>query len=226
MGEKASRFEQLRENLREVYDAVFPVYGACRLFREAEIGDPADHPEAMVPKQNLAEPLRRFKDQPDWMLDQRNFSFATFRNIVKELCEAVDRELKSFWDEYTSRKVPPISREELDVFADDPKLRDKVRTIRDTVSAVLQLSDRLPRDKDQLRRFEDKVDELTRAWKSLTEAAGGHAPPEVIRFLQRAGTVEGAPLTLLTRTVIEWLDQNGRTGRYVVKSVGFAQTRM
>ena len=226
VGEKASRFEQLREDLRGVYEVIFPVYAACRLFREAGIDDPPAHPEAMGPKQNLAEPLRRFKEQPDWMLDQRNFAFSTFRTIVKQLCEAVDRELKSSWEEYSSRKIPPISREELDVFAEDPKLREKVRAVRDAASAVLQLSDRVPRDKDQLHRFEDKLAELTRAWKALTEAAGGHAPPEVIQFLQRAGTVDGAPLDLLTKSVMDWLDQSGRTGRYVVKSVSFVQTRM
>lgn len=76
--------------------------------------------------------------------------------------------------------------------------------------------DALPPDEAAIAATEKLADDLERTAKAFDFAV----PADVKQFLEAVLSVKGAPLSLLTPPVLEWLEENGGLDSYAVRATG------
>ena len=120
----------------------------------------------------------------------------------------------SAWGDFVLKRAYLESEETLNVLAALPQLKAGVDRIRDDRSELVRLSEALPDDpKASLDRINDLVDELQASWSKLDAS---DIPQDAIEFI-RLSASQGAPLSALKRSVIDWLTERGLADSFRIR---------
>ena len=142
--------------------------------------------------------------------DQR---FWSLRGPLETWLSETGRALASAWAAYTTGALPPP------LGGDEQLLRADPRTERGLVDRLLLwdrqlrvLAEKTEPTVDDLKQFRTILQARREAWSTVSI----EADPEVIAFIRASGD-RGAPLSLLTPKVKDWLERSHLTGDYVVR---------
>lgn len=142
-----------------------------------------------------------------------NFRYE-FTDRVNGIATGVTQAITDAWRIYVGANGPGGSDEVLDALARLPQLHAGVSRIRRCRQDIAALAASLPSDpKVAVSRLQGLVADHRAAWAELT--ADG-IPRPVIAFI-RSCAGEGAPLTLLTDDVREWLQTRNLLGAFRIR---------
>lgn len=140
--------------------------------------------------------------------------FSTFQDSVEKAVREIERRTTALWQRYLAEATPYTSDEILAALANDPGARTTVMRIRRLSESLRRLRDRTIPSLDEVSEFDITTAELRNAWATLDVTTLNE---EVVSFLRAANGDEGAPISLLTKAVLDWLEQRGVTDRYVIR---------
>lgn len=122
-------------------------------------------------------------------------------DALQAVCREVEAELRNAWRRYVSGRIPSVNFELLDVLEQVSAFRQPVSIVRRRLRELREQQEQLPAGEAALEAVDRRVSEIDAEWRKLTS---DEVPPAVIEFLRQAG-VGGAPLSLLTPEVRDWL---------------------
>ncbi len=152
----------------------------------------------------IAEAEAKFQEDPEWIIDNKNFGKNSFSLKVEQLQNALKKQLNEAWDLYRSQKMPSTNNEILNLLERVAAFRLTVQRIRNLDSQIQQVTS-FPQSSEEFTRIERLIEELKQCWNSLN---ADEVPETVLRFLRVAAN-QGASLSLLTPEVKDWLTQHG-----------------
>lgn len=140
-------------------------------------------------------------------------TFTNLKSAVTKVVDAYQAAIKTAWSDWVQRQLPRIDDAELVPFAQNPDYRSLVDQIR----RHLDLLRRAERDvAESAEDFQD-LENLAAKVRELLGKLPTDAPDEVKAFLAATNTREGAPLTLLTAAVLDWLRKNNQLDNYRIR---------
>lgn len=135
-------------------------------------------------------------------------------NRVKSLAIAANRSIEEAWRRFVAENAPSGSDEVLDALGKLPQMRAGVARIRQCRQKVVTLAATVPADPvSAIEQLRGLVAEHGSAWAELTAAS---VPPSVLQFL-RACAADGAPVTMLTKEVRDWLEARELLGSFRIR---------
>jgi hypothetical protein len=198
--EQLKRFHKVRDLFALHAGRLLDVMAVWRTLREAGIVGLRSNTEVPRILASVREIREKFCAKAESLVDERSFSSVDFGKSLTDLTDAFEEALRSAWQQYTTKKIPPAPPEILLVLA--PAFPGEVRLIRETSERLERTRFDLPKSAKQLVEFNAEVEALQQAWKQLD---GGDVPPAVLTFLRAAAAQTGARLDLLTDEVRRWL---------------------
>lgn len=211
--EQANLFTKRQEQIKEAVDRLQPAVIALRVMRDRNL----INLESIQQTENFLAALQQinsqFCTQPTWILETKNFNPKPFLAQADSLAKYLEQNLGRAWATYRDQRMPGSNSEMLSVLG-------KIAALKPTVQNIQSLTDEIkkvayPRTADEFEQIETKLAKLSEAWNSLKS---DDMPDAVQRFLRVAAT-EGAPITLLTEEVKEWLIQRGLIDSFRVRSI-------
>ena len=143
-----------------------------------------------------------------------NFRY-DFADRVSGVAAAANKALVEAWRRHVAENGPGGSDEVLEALARLPQLRLGVVRIRRLRDEVARLAADAPSDPEAaVLRLATLVSEHRAAWADLT--ADG-IPRAVIAFIRNSGSEMGAPLSLLTEEVRDWLASRDLLGAFRIR---------
>lgn len=169
--------------------------------------------EALVEKANAL--LTIAAENPAGLADPPfNFRY-DFADRVSGIAAAANKALTEAWRRHVAENGPGGSDEVLDALARLPQLRPGVARIRRLRDDLAALAANAPSDPTAaVSRLAALVAEHRAAWADLT--ADG-IPRAVIAFIRSCGSEMGAPLSLLTEEVRDWLASRDLLGAFRIR---------
>ena len=140
--------------------------------------------------------------------------FGRFQDSVGKAIGEIERRTATAWQRYVNRTRPETSEEILAALEDDPLAGSTVARIRRLSEKLHRLRECAIPTLEELSEFDSATAELDNAWSTLDVAS---LNDEVVAFLRAAHSDHGAPLPLLTASVVDWLEQRGATSHYVIR---------
>jgi hypothetical protein len=140
--------------------------------------------------------------------------FGGFQDSVEKAVRELERRSTDAWQRYVAQTTPETSDEVLAALAADPRARSTVLRIRRLSETLRRLRDRPLPTVDEVAEFDTETAALRSAWATLDVAS---LNDEIVAFLRAANSDRGAPLGLLTTSVIEWLEQRSAASHYVIR---------
>lgn len=169
--------------------------------------------EALVDKANTL--LTIAAENPAGLADPPfNFRY-DFADRVSGIAAAANKVLSEAWRRHVEANGPGGSDEVLDALARLPQLRagvGRIRRLRDEVAALAAIPPSDPQA--AVARLATLVAEHRAAWADLT--ADG-IPLAIIAFIRSCGSETGAPLSLLTEEVRDWLTSRELLGAFRIR---------
>ena len=177
------------------------------------LGDPWVSPTSNQP---AAAALDRWKGALDEDLGEALSGdlFSKFQDAVDKTLREIERRVTGSWQRYIAQVTPETSPEILDALASDPTARTTVLTIRRLAETIRRLRERQVPTAEEISEFEEAVVDLRKAWSTLDVASLNE---EVVAFLRAANSDSGAPISLLTPSVISWLAQRDLWSHYTIR---------
>ncbi|HEU0301502.1 MAG TPA: hypothetical protein VFR37_18730 [Longimicrobium sp.] len=197
----ADRFEGFSSRARQVQDEVTrlePLVATWRVLRAH--GIPVQSPAARVQAALARVDEARSQYRADPLSVLENW-YRPASDALQAVCRDVDAELRSAWRRYVAGRIPSVNADLLDVLQQVPTFRHPVEVIRQRLRELRDQQEQLPASAAALEAVDRRVSEIDAAWHKLTS---DEVPSAVIEFLRQAG-VGGAPLSLLTDEVRDWL---------------------
>lgn len=157
------------------------------------------------------ESLKKVRDA--FNLDPVNLTkgrdYRTLNDRFAAICTTLKEVAKVAWREHVKKACPVV---------DDDVLRRFDRTERDVVRAIRSLRDRAEGIRNRIPMSAPEFQETMSVFQQLREALAKLPKvsdnPEVKAFLDATIQEGGAPLSLLTPTVQQWLYDEGRDDHY------------
>jgi hypothetical protein len=135
-------------------------------------------------------------------------------NRLSKHWQGLQHRLNAGWKAYLEEKTPPRNDEVLVVLGRLPAFRDAIDEMRALYRELETLyPPHLPQKEGELDQVGNIVDAIQEIWNGL--AAENTSEP-VLAFLREAGS-QGAPLTLLTDEVRQWLETNALLNSFLVR---------
>ena len=151
----------------------------------------------------ISEAEENFKENSGWILDNNNFKENIFKSSVKELTKTLRQQLLEAWINYLAKKMPSTNQEMLNILGKVDAFKPTVQTIRNLDALIPR--EEFPKSLEEFDNIDRLIGQLKESWQSLSS---DEVPEAVLRFL-RAAASQGAPLTLLTPDVQEWIAHQG-----------------
>jgi hypothetical protein len=140
-------------------------------------------------------------------------TFTGFQNAVDKAIRELERQAASDWQRYAARRAPETSSEVLAALAADPQAGKAVARIGRLSDTISRLRERHVPTPEELDQFDAAAAEIRSAWSTLDVMS---LSDEVAAFLRAANSDRGAPLGLLTTSVLDWLQQRNAVDRYTI----------
>ncbi|HEY9697652.1 MAG TPA: hypothetical protein V6D10_10340 [Trichocoleus sp.] len=211
--EQANLFIKRQEQIQAALDRLQPAVVAFRVLRDRNLItlELSQQTESFLA--TLQQINTQFCAQPTWILETKNFNPKPFQAQVDSLANSLEQNLSKAWATYCDQRMPSSNTEMLTVLG-------RIATLKHTVQTIQILSDVIkkvayPKSTEEFEQIEKKLTQLSESWNSLKS---DDMPNMVQRFLRAAAT-EGAPVTLLTEEVKDWLIQRGLIDSFQIRSI-------
>jgi metal-dependent amidase/aminoacylase/carboxypeptidase family protein len=200
--DELNNFKTRQAEIEQIVRELKPLAEALQAFKEKGIYGFTLLQEVENFLAQVIEVEKQFKTEHKWLLGAKKIK--PLEDKSKSLRETIEKQLRQQWITYRNSHVPAISNDFLSVLAKIPTFSQTVTAVR-SLSSQIQVID-YPKDRDQFDKVEKAISKLTTAWSSVNS---DEVPPEVLKFLKEAATINGAPMHLLNPTVQKWLDDKG-----------------
>ncbi|MDY6783348.1 MAG: hypothetical protein SW833_12535 [Cyanobacteriota bacterium] len=199
-------FRDRQEQIGKAVTELQPLAKALTVFRHKKLLT-LDSNQNSSPRLNslldlIQEAEEQFQKNPDSIVENRNFQGKNFKNSVDGLHKILQEQLLQAWSNYLGRRMPSTNPEMLTLLA-------RIETFKPTVETIKRLDKSIPRrdfpkNSEEFEAIEQQIAQLREAWQNLSSE---EVPEAVLRFL-KAASAGGAPLSLLTLEVQNWLDRH------------------
>ncbi|MEG5060092.1 hypothetical protein QUB60_19485 [Microcoleus sp. A2-C5] len=145
----------------------------------------------------------KFKENPEWIIDNENFNNKIFTSAVNQLQKALREQLTQAWWLYRIQKMPSTNQEVLNVLDKVSAFKPAIQRIR-TLDLQIRESNSIPESLEDFAKVDRLIEQLKQCWDKLD---ADEVPEAVLNFLKIAAN-EGATLSLLTPEVKDWLTKH------------------
>ncbi len=212
--ERIQGFQTRLDELEELKKEIEPLAQTCFAFRECGIGR-FNEPDYLNNLIEIAMELKKsFKNNPESIIEAK--SLLQLKQGYIGLCGLLKSNLTSEWERYVIKNIPPSNSELLNVLGRLPTFAATVSKIKRLSEQIMSMKQCLPKDKEGIKAFDSKVEELKLAWQKI---GSDEVPKSVLQFLQGAVS-GGAPLNLLTDEVRQWLAIHGLSTSFRINLKG------
>jgi DNA repair ATPase RecN len=142
---------------------------------------------------------QKLQEQPSQLSsgeDYRELLLRT-RKLAEKLQQAIDPAWAGVWTE-----VNPVDERLLQRFAEVPGQQAAIEEVRQRLAALRPFQAFPPQTEAEYDQIQQAAMALQQAWQALNQ---GDLPDAVVRFFRAAQSKEGAPETLWTEEVRDWL---------------------
>lgn len=194
-------FRTRQEQISQAVAEILPLVSALRAFRQKGLVT-FDWTQKVDPTlQFLAITQEKIHQNPEWIIDNKNFNGNTLKSSVKVLTNSLNQQLSQAWTTYLARQMPSTNQEILNLLV-------RIDAFKSTVQRIRKLDVQIPRQEfpkncEDFENIDRLIEQLREAWNSLSS---NEVPDPVLRFL-RAAANQGASITLFTPEVQEWIAQ-------------------
>ena len=140
----------------------------------------------------------RLVNKPDKVMQKNGWAKADA--AMRGSANALEKSLEGIWSPYVQQRAPKV--DDLLPFFQVDRFGENVRRIKTLNFELQALAQRLPDDGEQLKRVEEKSNEIHRLIKKLDY---GDIPPEVKKFMEQVANTGGVSLDELDDKVLGWL---------------------
>lgn len=195
-------FRSRQEQISQAVAEILPLVSALRAFRQKGLVT-FDGTQKVDPTlQFIASAQEKFHQNPEWIIDNKNFNGNILKSSVKVLTNTLKQQLSQAWTNYLARQMPSTNQEILNLLV-------RIDAFKSTVQKIRKLDAQIPREEfpkncEDFENLDKLIEQLREAWNSLSS---NEVPDPVLRFL-RAAANQGAPITLFTPEVQEWIAQH------------------
>lgn len=211
--EQANLFAKRQEQIQAALDRLQPAVIAFRVLRDRNLItlDLSQQTERFLAV--LQQISEQFRTQPTWILETKNFNPKPFQAQVDSLANSLEQNLSKAWATYRDQRMPSSNTEMLTVLGRIAALKRTIQDIQTLSAAIKKVA--YPKSTEEFEQIEKKLTQLTKSWNSLKS----DDMPDVVQHFLRAAATEGAPISLLTEEVKEWLIQRGLIDSFWIKSI-------
>jgi hypothetical protein len=195
-------FQSRQEEIAKAVSGTIPLVQALRVFRQRGIANINLIQKADALLATIAEAEAKFQENPEWIIE--NFGKTRFGSKVEQLQNALREQLGQAWRSYRTQKMPSTNNEILNLLDQVSDFKQTVQRIRSLDLQIQQLNS-FPQSSEDFERFDRLIEQLKQCWDSLN---ADEVPEVALRFLKVAAN-QGAPLSLLTPEVKDWLTKHG-----------------
>jgi hypothetical protein len=158
---------------------------------------------------------QRFEQDPTSFVHGDHFS--AFRREFLALAESLRRSAANGWKRYADEHAPAARADLFEIFRALPRYADATESIRRRSVQLRLLRDKPLPTAEEFNDFNQLVSQLRQTWEELES---DDLPDQVVNFLRAAvADRSGAPLELMTPTVLEWLRNRGMLTAFRVRAV-------
>jgi hypothetical protein len=209
-------FEARQTLIAEIVSGLKPWVDTLKLFCRRRISK-VDLSKKVATALNLVNEIdENFQSQPDWIISTTGFNFQVFQTTLLNLRTDLETSLIQCWQRYTDERTPKINKDLLNVLRQIGAQDQAVKRIQSLSGQIDRYRNTVPQTDEELEMFEDVVEQLKKAWEGLNLK---NVPTAALELLLKAVTAGGAPLSLLTREVSDWLVQNKLDGAFRIHSI-------
>jgi prefoldin subunit 5 len=197
-------FQARQTQIEQAIASTIPLVEILRAFRQREILNFDLTQKANILLAFIADAELKFREEPEWIIDNKNFGKNSFNLKLEQLQNALREQLSQAWRTYRSQKMPSTNNEILNLLERVTAFRPTVQRIKNLDLQIQQVT-LFPQSSEEFIRIEQLIEQLKQCWDSLN---ADEVPETVLRFLRVAAN-QGASLSLLTPEVKDWLTQHG-----------------
>jgi hypothetical protein len=197
-------FQSRQEEIAKAVSGTIPLVQALRVFRQRGIADINLTQKTDALLAIITEAEAKFQENPEWIIETRNFGKTSFYSKVEQLQNVLREQLGQAWRSYRTQKMPSTNNEILNLLAQVSAFQLTVQRIRSLDLQIQQLNS-FPQSSEDFERVDRLIEQLKQCWDSLN---ADEVPEAALRFLKVAAN-QGAPLSLLTPEVKDWLTKHG-----------------
>lgn len=212
----ADQFDGFNSRARQVQDEVArlePLVATWRVLRAHGIPLQCPATRVQTALARVDEARSQYRADPVWVLGNW---YRPASDALQAVCRDTEAELRNAWRRYVAGRIPSVNADLLDVLQQVPAFRHPVEVIRQRLRELRDQQEQLPPSAAALEAVDRRVGEIGAAWRKLTS---DEVPPAVVDFLRQAG-VGGAPLSLLTDEVRDWLVSRRIDGSFRIRLGG------
>jgi len=209
MDEHRELFRTRREQIQGALKRLQPLYKVMQLFRTEGIAVEEPTKSAAINHAKISKIRQAFLADAAYLADQ-----AVLTDEIKWLhkwADTLEEKLESGWKAYVEQQNVGVKDAVLKVLGQIPKLSGTVESIRTLRDQISQSADVIPKTPQEIEVLRSRVNKVRDLWRSLD---ADNLPPGVLKFLQAAGDVTGAPLSSLTPEVQTWLRERKIEGSF------------
>lgn len=195
-------FKSRQQVINQAVLRITPLVNAFRAFRQRGLVtfDLTQKVDKLLEVITIAE--ENFQKEPEWILDNKNFKGNIFISSVEGLINTLTQQLSQAWKNYLALRI--INNPET------LNLLGRVDAFKSTVEKIRNLDALIPREEfpkscEQFENIDRLIDQLRESWDSLNS----DEVPDAVQDFLKAAASQGAPLTLLTPEVQEWIARHG-----------------
>lgn len=197
-------FISRQQQIEQAVTGTIPLVQSLRAFRERGIAnfDLTEKADSLL--KFIANVEAKFQEDPEWIIDNKNFNNKIFTSAVNQLQKALREQLSHAWGLYRTEKMPNTNQEVLNVLDKVSAFKPAIQRIR-TLDLQIRESKPIPESLEDFAKVDRLIEQLKQCWDKLD---ADEVPEAALRFLRVAAN-EGATLSLLTPEVKDWLTKHG-----------------
>lgn len=157
--------------------------------------------------ESLARVREGFSIDPKNLTRGRDYPYLTDR--FNAVCGSLKSEIKNAWKAHVTKACPVVDEKAVKRF--EKTERELVRAVRSAQQRAQILRNREPTTALEFQEADSAFRELRDTLERLPKVSDN---PEIQAFLDASIHEDGAPLSLLTPDVQQWLYEEGRDGHY------------
>lgn len=192
-------FQSRQALITKAVAEIKPLVVALRAFRQRGITDADLTEKADALLSFIVVITAKFQEEPEWIIDNKNFKGNFFNSSVDNLKNSLKKHLIEAWQSYLRQHLPSTNKEMLNLLARVEAFKSTVQRIQRIDGEIQRLE--FPKHSDDFERVDYFVKILRQSWNSLSS---DEVPEPVLAFLREAAN-QGAPIELLTPEVKDWL---------------------
>lgn len=150
-------FQSRQEQIAKAVAGTLPLVQALRAFRQRGIADINLTQKADALLAIIAEAEAKFRENPEWIIENRNFGKTSFYSKVEQLQNALREQLNQAWSSYRTQKMPSTNNEILNLLAQVSAFQLTVQRIRSLDLQIQQLNS-FPQSSEDFERVDRLVD--------------------------------------------------------------------